>query len=37
MNCVYPSCVYLMGLSLGNGVIIEQRYVATCAHVFVNE
>ena len=34
---IFPNCTYMMGLTKGNGVIINQTTHVSCAHVFCDE
>jgi len=35
-NTALENTVYILGLTKGNGIIIEGKYILTCAHVFMN-
>lgn len=37
INSVFPNCVYVMGLTKGNAVIINSNTLLSCAHVFIDE
>jgi hypothetical protein len=36
-SVIYSNCTYLMGLTKGNGVIINQSTLVSCGHVFIDE
>jgi hypothetical protein len=37
MGTIFPNCTYMMGLTKGNGVIINPTTHVSCAHVFCEE